>query len=329
MSAERKKLSVVIPCFNEEPGLAELHRRVGAACAALADAVADYEIVLVDDGSTDGTWQRIQELAQADPRVLGVSLSRNYGHQIALSAGLNHCTGGLILIIDADLQDPPELVGRMLAKVEEGCEVVYGKRRTRSGETYFKKATAKAFYRLLDRMVSVRIPRDTGDFRLITRKVLDALNSMPEQHRFIRGMISWVGFKQAAIEYDRDSRYAGETKYPFRKMLNFAFDAITAFSVVPLKLATVLGFCMGVASLLGIVYTVIGWLCGDTVQGWTSTMLAVLCVGSVQLIAIGIFGEYIGRMYMESKRRPLYIIDKITRQPAAGGGADRSAGPQG
>ncbi|MFP5239102.1 MAG: glycosyltransferase family 2 protein [Acidobacteriota bacterium] len=315
MSPTGKKLSVVVPCFNEEPGLAELHRRVTAACGSMADSVADYEIVLVDDGSTDGTWAAMQALSGRDPRVLGVRLSRNYGHQIALTAGLNICSGDLILIIDADLQDPPELLPAMLNKVEEGCEAVYGKRRSRSGETYFKKATAKAFYRLLDRMVSVNIPRDTGDFRLVTRKVLDALNSMPEQHRFIRGMVSWVGFKQAAIEYDRDSRFAGETKYPFRKMLNFAFDAITAFSVVPLKFATVLGFCMGVASLLGIVYTVFGWLAGDTVQGWASTMLAVLCVGSVQLIAIGIFGEYIGRMYMESKRRPLYIIDTTTREP--------------
>ncbi|WP_243439561.1 glycosyltransferase family 2 protein [Fundidesulfovibrio soli] len=315
MTATGKKLSVVVPCFNEEPGLAELHRRVGAACASVAGSVADYEIVLVDDGSSDGTWRAMQALAERDPRVLGVRLSRNYGHQIALTAGLNICSGDLILIIDADLQDPPELLPEMLAKVEEGCEVVYGRRRSRSGETYFKKATAKAFYRLLDRMVSVNIPRDTGDFRLITRKVLEALNSMPEQHRFIRGMVSWVGFRQAAIEYDRDSRFAGETKYPFRKMLNFAFDAITAFSVVPLKMATVLGFCMGVASLLGILYTVIGWLSGGTVQGWTSTMLAVLSVGSVQLIAIGIFGEYIGRMYMESKRRPLYIVDTTTREP--------------
>ncbi|MFU2207803.1 glycosyltransferase family 2 protein [Solidesulfovibrio sp. C21] len=304
------KLSVVVPCFNEEANLDELYNRMTAICSAAMEG--DYELLLVDDGSSDATWEGIELLACGDPHIHGISLSRNYGHQLALSAGLQCCRGDLILIIDADLQDPPELLPIMLEKIDQGYDVAYGKRRSRSGETFFKKATATAFYKIINRLVSIDIPVNTGDFRLITRRVLNALQAMPEQHRFIRGMIAWIGYRQIAIEYDRQPRFAGSTKYPLRKMINFAFDAITSFSIVPLRLASLLGFAVGCVSLVGIGYSLLGWLCGEALQGWTSTILAVLLLGSVQLITLGIFGEYLGRLYMESKRRPLFLISKRT-----------------
>lgn len=310
MDTSTPKLSVVVPCFNEEATLDELYRRMTAVCGEAMDG--DYELLLVDDGSSDATWEGIERLARADSHVQGIALSRNYGHQLALTAGLHCCRGELILIIDADLQDPPELLPRMLEKIDQGYDVVYGQRRSRSGETFFKKTTAKVFYKLINRLVSINIPVDTGDFRLMTRRVLEALQAMPEQHRFVRGMVAWIGYNQTAIEYDRQPRFAGSTKYPLRKMINFAFDAITSFSVVPLRLASLLGFAVGSISLVGIAYSLLGWLCGETLQGWTSTILAVLVLGSVQLITIGIFGEYLGRLYLESKRRPLFLISKRT-----------------
>jgi polyisoprenyl-phosphate glycosyltransferase len=307
-------LSVVVPCYNEEDSVPEFHRRMTQAAKA---AVARYEIVYVDDGSTDRTWERLRALAAGDDRVVAVKLSRNHGHQLALTAGFAQCRGARILVIDADLQDPPELLGAMLALLEDGADVVYGQRRSRSGETRFKTATAAVFYRLLRRLVDIDIPLDAGDFRLMSRRALDVLNAMPEHHRFIRGMVSWIGMRQVPIAYDRDPRYAGETKYPLRKMIRFAIDAITGFSVAPLRAATFLGMAAALLSLALMVYTLGSWLLGETIAGWTSLTSIVLLIGSVQLIVLGIIGEYLGRLYLETKRRPLFVIESVVAQPHA------------
>lgn len=306
-------LSVVTPCYNEEGGLAELHRRVTQACRAAAGD--DYEIVLVNDGSRDGTWAIMAELAARDAAVVAVNLSRNYGHQLALSAGLQICRGQRIFILDADLQDPPELLGPMMARMDAGNDVVYGRRSQRAGETWFKKSSAALFYRLLDRLVEVDIPLDTGDFRLMSRRALNVLNQMPEHHRFIRGMVSWIGFPQAALEYERSERFSGETKYPLSKMIRFAFDAITGFSVRPLRVASYLGALSGVCSALLMFYAFFGWMRGTAVEGWTSLTMIVLFLGSCQLLVAGLMGEYLGRLYMEAKHRPLFVIQDIVRHP--------------
>jgi dolichol-phosphate mannosyltransferase len=303
------RLSVVVPCYNESENLLELHRRVTAVCQESIGT--DYEIILINDGSRDRTWQIMRELIDRDPRVVAVNLSRNYGHQIALSAGLMTARGERILIIDADLQDPPELLPEMMAQIDAGADVAYGQRTTRAGETAFKKATASFFYRVLEYLVDVQIPRDTGDFRLITRRALDVLNAMPEQHRFIRGMVSWIGLRQTPIFYERAARFAGTTKYPLKKMIRFAVDAITGFSIQPLRLASYLGLGVGVSGLLLLIYTFAGWLSGKAVEGWTSLMVVFITLTSAQLFVLGIMGEYIGRIYVEVKRRPLFIIDEI------------------
>lgn len=293
----------------------ELYRRLKAACAAVGQS---YEIVLVNDGSKDATWAKIRELSANDETVVGVNLSRNHGHQLALSAGLSLCRGEFILIIDADLQDPPELLSPMLQKMEEGADVVYGQRLTRKGETWFKKTTASAFYRLLNFLSDIEIPRNTGDFRLMRRKVLEALLSMPEQSRFIRGMVTWLGFRQVPLPYHRDERFAGETHYPVRKMLKLAIDAVTSFSIRPLRLSTYFGLGMGSLTVLYALYIFIGWsLGGHVVSGWLSLMLVVLFVASAQFVMMGVLGEYIGRIYIESKRRPLFLIQEIIGRPAA------------
>ncbi len=304
-------LSVVVPCFNEALGLDELHRRVSLTCSKAA--ATDYEIVLVDDGSSDETWQRIIELAERDDHVVGLRLSRNYGHQVALSAGLVTARGERILILDADLQDPPELLPDMMTLMDQGADVVYGQRAARTGETQFKKFTASLFYRLLDRMVDVKIPVDTGDFRLMSRRALDVLNSMPEQHRFIRGMVSWIGLRQEPLKYERAARYAGTTKYPLKKMIRFAFDAVTGFSTQPLRMASYLGIFVGFSGLLLLFYVAIGWFRGSVVEGWTSLMVVVVTLASAQLLVMGIMGEYIGRLYVEAKRRPLFVVDEVVR----------------
>jgi dolichol-phosphate mannosyltransferase len=310
-------LSIVVPCFNEEPCLDALYRRLSAA--ARASAGEDYEIVLVNDGSRDGSWPLMRRLAEADPRLVAVNLSRNHGHQLALTAGLDLCRGDNVLIIDADLQDPPELLADMLATMRaEEADVVYGVRRSRAGETAFKRATAHGFYRLLKSATEVEIPVDAGDFRLMSRRALDALMAMPEQARFIRGMVAWIGFKQVPILYNRDQRFAGDTKYPFRKMLRFAFDAITGFSSAPLKLASHAGLALSLGSLLIIVYITYAWLAGQSIQGWTSLMLVVVILGAVQMFVLALMGEYIGRLYNQAKQRPLYIVQEI-----AGGDRDR------
>jgi dolichol-phosphate mannosyltransferase len=303
-------LSIVVPCFNEEACLVELQVRLSAAAL---DAVGeDFELVLVNDGSRDASWTILQRMAAEDPRVVAVNLSRNHGHQLALTAGLDLCRGDTILIIDADLQDPPELLKPMLKAMEEqNADVVYGVRKSRAGETAFKRATAHGFYRLLSRATEVDIPLDAGDFRLMSRRALDALLAMPEQARFIRGMVAWIGFRQVPFAYDRQERFAGETKYPLAKMMRFAFDALTGFSSAPLKLASHAGLLLSLGSLLIVIYIGWAWLSGQSIQGWTSLMLVVVVLGAVQMFVLALMGEYIGRLYNEAKGRPLYIVQEI------------------
>jgi len=309
-------LSIVVPCYNEEACLRELHVRLSRAAAA---AVGDgYEIVLVNDGSRDRTWEIMRELVDADPRLVAINLSRNHGHQLALTAGLDLCAGQRILIIDADLQDPPELLGEMLARMDsDGADVVYAVRKARAGETAFKRGTAKLFYRLLSKLAEIDIPLDTGDFRLMSRRALDALLSLPEQARFIRGMVAWVGFRQVPIAYDRAERHAGQTNYPLGRMMRLALDAVTGFSTAPLRLASHIGLWLVAASILLFVYIGIGFFTGSAIQGWTSLMLVVVVLGAVQMFVLGMIGEYLGRLYIEAKRRPLYIVSEIAGQ--AGG----------
>ena len=304
------KLSVVVPCYNEAPCLDILHSRVSAVARAVAGD--GHEIVLVNDGSRDGTWGVMQRLAAADPQIVAVDLSRNHGHQLALTAGLDLCRGDLILILDADLQDPPELLPQMLATMQaERADVVYAVRRQRAGESLGKKLSAAIFYRLLDRLTDTAIPLDTGDFRLMSRRALDAFLALPEQARFIRGMVAWVGFRQVPFAYDRAERLAGETHYPFTKMLRLAFDAVTGFSTAPLRFASHAGLALTGASLLLMAYIGLAWASGRAVQGWTSTMLVVVGLGAVQMFVLGMIGEYLGRLYIESKRRPLYIVADV------------------
>jgi len=300
-------LSVVVPCFNEEEVLQETHRRLSAVLGELPGM--DYEIVYVDDGSRDRTPLLLQQLQRSDRRVRVVRFSRNFGHQLAVTAGVEHAAGDAVVIIDADLQDPPAVIHEMVQRWREGYDVAYGVRTDRPGESAFKLATAKGFYRFINRLSETEIPLDTGDFRLMDRKVVDALQSMPERERFVRGMVSWVGFRQVAVPYRRDPRLAGESKYPLLKMVRFALDGVTSFSVQPLRVATWLGFAVSVAAVLGIVYALaLRLFTSDWVTGWTAMMIAVLFLGGVQLISLGIIGEYIGRIYGETKRRPLYVV---------------------
>ena len=304
------KLSIVVPCFNEEACLTELHQRLSAA--ARSAVASDYELVLVNDGSRDGSWAAMQRLAEADPNLVAINLSRNHGHQLALTAGLDLCRGDTVLIIDADLQDPPELLGPMVETMREShADVVYGVRRSRAGETAFKRATAHGFYRLLSRATEVDIPLDAGDFRLMSRRALEALLAMPEQARFIRGMVAWIGFRQVPFAYDRHERFAGETKYPLRKMMRFALDALTGFSSAPLKLASHFGLGLSFGSLLLVLYIAYAWAAGRSIQGWTSLMLVVVVLGAIQMFVLALMGEYIGRLYNEAKGRPLYIVQDI------------------
>ncbi len=308
-------ISIVAPCYNEEEVLPEFCRR--ATAAAEAAVGGDYEIVLVDDGCSDGTWSLIEEFVERDPRIVGVRLMRNHGHQIAATAGLELSRGHRIMLIDADLQDPPELLAEMMAVMDGGADVVFGQRTHRAAETFFKRSTASLFYRLLSRLAAVPIPRDTGDFRLMSRRVVDALSSMPERQRFIRGMVSWVGGRQVALPYERRPRLAGVSKYPLRKMIRFALDAITSFSATPLRLASYLG--LGAASLGGVLllFTLWRWLLGGTVVGWSSLMTVVVLFGAVQLIVLGIMGEYIGRLFLEAKARPLFLVGTVLAEGRA------------
>lgn len=310
------RLSIVAPCYNEEAGLEEFYRRMTAAAQAAAGS--DYEFVLLNDGSNDRTWAIMSELVRRDPHVVALNLSRRHGHQLAITAGLYTCRGGRILMIDPDLQDPPELLADMW-RLMDGAEadVVYGVRRQREGETILKRGTAALFYRLMQRIGYADLPVDAGDFRLMTRRVLDILNSMPEQHRFIRGMVSWIGLRQVALAYDRAPRHSGESNYPLARMVGLAFDALTSFSIMPLRLASYLGLALGFLSLLMLSYTLGSWAFGHVVEGWTSLLTVMLILGSTQLILFGLLGEYVGRLYLESKRRPLFVIDQVLAQSAA------------
>lgn len=305
----RPTFSIVAPVYNEEDILPELYRRV---TAVMEEAGEPYELILVNDGSRDRSLEIMRELHEQDPHVKVINFSRNFGHQVAITAGTDHARGDAVVIIDADLQDPPEVILDLIRRWQEGYEVVYAVRAEREGETWFKEITASVFYRLISGITNVDIPLDTGDFRLMDRRVVDALKGMREQHRFMRGMSSWVGFKQTGVEYVRRQRYAGETKYPFRKMLKFAIDGITGFSYLPLQLATYFGFFIAALSLVGIVVTIILRLLvdGDTtpLSGQATTLVSVLFLGGVQLIFLGIIGEYLGRIYDEVKGRPLYIV---------------------
>jgi dolichol-phosphate mannosyltransferase len=306
-------LSVVAPLFNEEGNVAELVRRLRAAADG-APGIDAYEIVLVDDGSTDRTAELLHAHAAADPRLVIVRLSRNFGHQLAATAGLDLARGDAVVLIDADLQDPPELIPGLVERWQAGFDVVYAVRRKRKGESAFKILTARLFYRTTRRLTKVSIPVDAGDFRLMSRRVVDALKAIRERHRFIRGLVSWVGYPQTALEYDRDSRFSGETKYPFSKMLRFAIDGITSFSDVPLRFASYFGFIVsGVAFVVGIFEIALRIFTGYNLPGYTSLIFAVLFLGGVQLIGIGILGEYIGRIYEEIKARPLYLLAGVER----------------
>lgn len=298
-------LSVVAPVFNEEATLPEFHHR---AVAALEELGVDWELLMVDDGSSDTSARILATLANADERVRVIGLSRNFGHQAALSAGLDHARGDAVVMMDSDLQDPPELIGQMLDHWSGGSDVVYAVRTARAGETRLKLATAGWFYRLFSGLAQIELTKNAGDFRLLDRRALDALNSLPERNRFLRGMTVWVGFTQTAVPYERDPRHAGETKYTPRKMIRFSLDAIFSFSQKPLQLALVLGFVVAAIAFMGIPVAIGLKLAGEYVSGVTTILLAVLLLGGIQLITVGIIGEYLGRVYDEVKRRPLYLV---------------------
>ena len=301
------ELSVIIPVFNEEKNIALLHQRLTEVIQKISGS---YELVFVNDGSRDQTLPLVKGIAAADPHVKYINFSRNFGHQIAVTAGLDYCNADAIVIIDADLQDPPELITDMYAKMKEGYDVVYAKRKSRQGETFMKKMTAKVFYRLLQRITSVNIPVDTGDFRIISHKIVKVLKQMPEQQKYLRGQIAWAGYRQTYIEYERQQRHAGETGWPYRKMIRFALDGITSFSNFPLKFATASGIIVFVISFLLMLYALYSrFVTKEFVAGWTSLMLVVLFIGGIQLLSIGIIGEYISRMSANVRNRPLYIVE--------------------
>lgn len=309
MNNQAFQYSVVVPLYNEELVINETYNRITKVMVTIGEP---YEIIFVNDGSQDNTLEMVRHLSLIDKHINLLSFSRNFGHQIAITAGMEYASGDAVVVIDADLQDPPEVIPEMIAKWKDGYEVVYGQRIERKGETFFKKSSARLFYRILNKLTDVDIPVDTGDFRLIDRKVLDALTRLPERNRYVRGMVSWVGFKQIGIEYVRDERFAGETKYPFRKMIKFAVNAITSFSYKPLRLATYLGCSVSLLSFLYLFYVIYEKMFSPqtTVPGWASLAAISLFFNGVVLILLGIIGEYIGRIYDEAKGRPLYIISE-------------------
>jgi polyisoprenyl-phosphate glycosyltransferase len=305
----KPKFTIIAPVYNEEPVLLELHRRIAEVMDPLNEP---WELILVDDGSRDGSASVIAELHARDDRVKGISFSRNFGFQEAVTAGMHFSSGDAVVLTDADLQDPPEVIPEMISKWREGYDVVYGVRTEREGETWFKLVTAKVFYRLIHRITSVNIPLDTGDFRLMDRRVVDALGEMRERNRFLRGMVPWVGFKQTGVYFKREPRYAGEAKYSsFRRMFRFAMNAITSFSYVPLQLATYMGFFIASLSLLAILIVIyLRLFASQELTGQATTLVTVLFLGGIQLISLGIIGEYLGRIYDEVKARPLYLVQQ-------------------
>jgi dolichol-phosphate mannosyltransferase len=322
-------VSLVIPVFNEEAVIPELDRRLRALLGDLPEVGGRWEVVFVDDGSRDRSLAMLTELATAETRYRVVALSRNFGHQLAITAGLDRAAGAAVVVMDADLQDPPQVVRALVEKWRQGFDVVYGVREKRHGESWFKRLTAAAYYRMLRALLGVAIPLDTGDFRLMSRAVVLTLRALREQHRFVRGMVSWVGFKQVAVSYEREGRFAGETKYPLRKMLHFAIDGITSFSILPLRIATWLGVMAGMLAVGAGVWAFYVKVAGDrTVPGWTTIMILVALGSSAQLLMTGILGEYIGRIYEEVKRRPLYIVAQDLNAPADSGPVTSDTGPR-
>jgi glycosyltransferase involved in cell wall biosynthesis len=319
MHAQQVEVSIVAPCYNEEQGLPQFVERMIAAAEACATS---FELILINDGSRDRTWACIQAMAERYPAVVGVNLSRNHGHQMAVTAGLSLVRGARVMVIDADLQDPPELLSAMMARMDEGFDVVYGRRKSRPNESRFKLATASMFYRVLGRLSEVEIPTDTGDFRLMSRRIVDRLNAMPEQDRFLRGMVAWLGGAQTELLYDRDARYAGETGYTLAKMLRLAVDGLAGFSRAPLRLAVVFASVGMVLAAMVIVYALIGFITGKVIPGWTSLALIMLFFGIAQLGCLAIIGAYLGRVYMQVKGRPLFLINQIV------GSAPQVAPPQ-
>jgi polyisoprenyl-phosphate glycosyltransferase len=309
-------ISIVVPMYFEEKVVKECHRRITSVAT---HNNLNYELLFVNDGSTDRTLELLETIANSDSHVKVISFSRNFGHQIAVTAGIDKAKGDAIVIIDADLQDPPELIPEMIRIWKQGFDIVYGKRKKRDGESWFKLTTAKVFYKFLNKMSTVNIPVDTGDFRLIDRKVAQALKQMPEHNRFLRGMASWVGFKQVALEYERKERFAGETKYPLKKMIKFALDGIFSFSVKPLKLVEYLGCTTILIAFILIIYTTLSPFLGfkTLTLGWTLALILIAFIGGIQLFSIGMVGEYVARIYDESKGRPLYIIEKEINLNAA------------
>ncbi len=300
-------VSIIIPCYNEEPVIQETKTRLDAFTMKHSDY--DFELIFVDDGSRDGTCHLLSVMAQTDHRVKIIRLARNFGHQVAITAGIDMANGEGVVVIDTDLQDPPELIAAMISKWREGFDVVYAQRVERRGESRFKIATANLFYKLINYLSDIPIPQNVGDFRFMSRRAVDALKAMPERDRFVRGMVSWIGFKQTSIQFVREKRFAGETKYPLRKMLRFAADGVLSFSIKPLQFSVIFAGCGSFAAILIMIYAIVLRLFSNTwVPGWAAIIVAILFLGSVQLICIGVLGEYIGRIYMESKRRPLYII---------------------
>jgi glycosyltransferase involved in cell wall biosynthesis len=322
--SEKKLITIVIPVFNEIEVIDACYARLGAVMQSLQDY--DYELIFVDDGSRDQTHERLVGFHAQDPHLKIVKFSRNFGHQIAVTAGVDVATGDAIVIIDADLQDPPEVIPEMVKKWEEGYDVVYGVRQRRVGESRLKLLTAAAFYRLLRVFTNIEIPVDVGDFRLLSARAASELRKLREKDRFVRGLVSWIGFRQIGIQYERDSRFAGDTKYPFRKMFKFAIDGITSFSNLPLKLASWLGYLTSFMAFIYLASVFVQRALGYTIEGWATIMVAMLFLGGVQLICLGIIGEYIGRIFNETKSRPMYVIESI-HQAQVPAGAEHGTSP--
>lgn len=306
---DRPLLSVVVPVFNETEVIETFYDRTRKVMEKL-DFIA-YEIIFVDDGSSDGSYQQLADLADVDPNVKIIKFARNFGHQVAITAGIDLAAGDAVVVIDADLQDPPEVITQFISKWQEGYDVVYGVREKRKGEGKLKLLTASLFYRILKRFTNVDIPVDVGDFRLMSRRAVDQFKTLREKDRFVRGLVSWIGFPQIGVSYVRDKRYAGETKYPYRKMVKFATDGITSFSTAPLRLASLFGYLVSFLAFLYLCSVFVQKAMGNTVQGWATIMVGMLFLGGVQLICLGIIGEYIGRIFNEVKPRPIYVIEEV------------------
>ena len=320
-------LSVIVPAYNEEEVLPIFHARLVAALTNIKELEGRWEVIYVNDGSKDGTLRILKKLQLTDPAIGVAALSRNFGKEAAMSAGLKLARGDAVILIDSDLQDPPELIGDMVRVWQQGADVVNMKRSSRQGETWFKKASAAWFYKVINWLSEVHIPENVGDFRLLSRRAVDALNQLPERNRFMKGLFAWIGYKQVVVEYDRHPRAAGETKWPYLKLLNFAIEGITGFSVVPLRLASYAGFLTAFSAFIYALFLLVKTLTiGDSVKGFPTLILTILILGGLQLMAMGIIGEYLGRLFMESKRRPLFLIDEYAApQAVAGVAVEKSA----